>query len=282
MKLKKLNILIPICLLIFVFLLTESFKNTDSKKIKWETQKIDNGLIWKHSHTHLFNAPQNINILEVNTKKQKVTLVYNPNQNITTSKMAHEKKATAAVNAGFFDTKNGGSVTYIKVDGNVNEKDSVKWGKLKMLNGAFMIKTNGSFEIEPSAPYKQYTSNNEYDDVLITGCLLKDNGRNISLPDCSFVNNRHPRTCLGILSKYKILLVTVDGRADEAGGMTLHELTDFMNKLGCKEIINLDGGGSTTMWINGINESGVVNMPSDNKKFDHEGERPVSNILIVE
>lgn len=75
-----------------------------------------------------------------------------------------------------------------------------------------------------------------------------------------------------------MILVTVDGRHDQSRGMNLHELTDLMISLGCREAINLDGGGSTTMWLA---DQGVVNMPSDNKKFDHEGERPVANVIVV-
>jgi exopolysaccharide biosynthesis protein len=51
--------------------------------------------------------------------------------------------------------------------------------------------------------------------------------------------------------------------------------------LHCRDAVNLDGGGSTTMWINGKPFSGVVNMPCDNKTFDHSGERSVSDILII-
>ena len=60
--------------------------------------------------------------------------------------------------------------------------------------------------------------------------------------------------------------------------MTLNEVAELMQLLRCKDAVNLDGGGSTTMWISGKPFNGVVNMPRDNKKFDHEGERAVSDI----
>ena len=44
-----------------------------------------------------------------------------------------------------------------------------------------------------------------------------------------------------------------------------------MKWLGCTSAINLDGGGSTTLWVNSYGDNGVVNHPSDNKKWDHEG-----------
>jgi exopolysaccharide biosynthesis protein len=51
--------------------------------------------------------------------------------------------------------------------------------------------------------------------------------------------------------------------------------------LGCKDAINLDGGGSTTMYIKGQPFDGVVNYPCDNKQFDHYGERSVSNVVMI-
>ncbi len=55
--------------------------------------------------------------------------------------------------------------------------------------------------------------------------------------------------------------------------MNLYELQVFLYNLGCSDAINLDGGGSTTIWTK---EKGVVNTPSDKK-----GERPVANALII-
>lgn len=85
---------------------------------------------------------------------------------------------------------------------------------------------------------------------------------------------RHPRTAVGISrDSTKVYLVTVDGRQPGYSvGMTLYELAEFMIDLGCYHALNLDGGGSTTMVINGK----VVNKPSD-----QTGERPVTNALLV-
>ena len=48
--------------------------------------------------------------------------------------------------------------------------------------------------------------------------------------------------------------------------------------LGMTEAINLDGGGSSVVWAK---ETGVINHPYDNKKFDHEGERVVPNLIVA-
>ncbi len=84
---------------------------------------------------------------------------------------------------------------------------------------------------------------------------------------------RHPRTAIGVTSDRKVLLVTVDGRQPAYSvGMTLVELTALLSRLGATEALNVDGGGSTTMVVNGR----FVNRPSD-----ATGERPVANALGV-
>jgi hypothetical protein len=79
-----------------------------------------------------------------------------------------------------------------------------------------------------------------------------------------FVDVRHPRTAIGVdVEQGRALLVTVDGRRAEAPGMSLLELRESLSAneaLTFEAAANLDGGGSTTMWIAG---AGVVNQPSD-------------------
>ena len=54
-------------------------------------------------------------------------------------------------------------------------------------------------------------------------------------------------------------------------GMTFPELAAYMVKLGCQEAMNLDGGGSSTMWVSG----NTMNSPSEGR------ERPAANALVV-
>jgi hypothetical protein len=84
---------------------------------------------------------------------------------------------------------------------------------------------------------------------------------------------RHPRTAVGFSRDSSTLFVlTVDGRSENSGGMTLVELASVMRELGAWQAMNFDGGGSTTMVVDGR----VVNHPSDK-----EGERAVGNALLV-
>lgn len=88
----------------------------------------------------------------------------------------------------------------------------------------------------------------------------------------SFVETRHPRTAVAKLKDGKFLMITVDGRSESSGGIGLQDLAEYLLSLGATDAMNLDGGGSTTMFVDGK----VVNHPSDK-----EGERKVSDALLV-
>ena len=252
-------------------------------KVKWEKEKIAPGLVWKSSHTLLEDTiPQNINLLIVNLRKRNISILYNPKENFRTSSQASSANALAAVNAGFFNIRDGGSVNYIRTGGKIADTDTAKkWAANINFNGAVMIDVEDHVLIGQNMQNSWFDAHTEFPDVMVTGPLLLKDTKKATLPETSLVITRHPRTSIGVINKHKAVMVTLDGRTADARGMTLLQLTDLMISLHCKDAVNLDGGGSSTMWINGKPFNGVVNMPCDNKKFDHEGERAVSDILII-
>ena len=95
----------------------------------------------------------------------------------------------------------------------------------------------------------------------------------MSTNSSEFCSTRHPRTAVGFSRDRRTLfLAVVDGRSQISVGMQCTELADLMDGLGAWDALNLDGGGSTTMWIEG---DGVVNVPSDG------AQRVVANHLAV-
>ena len=82
---------------------------------------------------------------------------------------------------------------------------------------------------------------------------------------------RHPRAALGWNDDF-YFLVEVDGRQRNLSvGMTLSELASYMIRLGCREAMGLDGGGSATLWYDGK----VRNSPCDSY------ERMIANSVVV-
>ena len=89
----------------------------------------------------------------------------------------------------------------------------------------------------------------------------------------SFVTDRHPRTAIAKLKDGKILLVVVDGRQPGySTGMSLTSLAELLLEFGAVDAMNLDGGGSSAMVLEGK----LVNKPSD-----AAGERAVSDALLI-
>jgi hypothetical protein len=75
-------------------------------------------------------------------------------------------------------------------------------------------------------------------------------------------NERHPRSAIGWNSKY-YYFVEVDGRQPWLSvGMDVRELADFLVQIGCEEAMNLDGGGSSELWLNGQ----IVNNPCQGRE----------------
>ncbi len=92
----------------------------------------------------------------------------------------------------------------------------------------------------------------------------------VALPNPENIN-RAPRTAVGFTGS-KVWLIVVDGRQpDRSIGMSHRELAELMLELGCTDAVNLDGGGSSTLWLEGR----IINVPSAGEP------RPVGNALVL-
>jgi hypothetical protein len=93
--------------------------------------------------------------------------------------------------------------------------------------------------------------------------------------DDDITDGRFPRAALGV-SDTHFYGVAVDGRSPIDAGMTLEELAALMAALGCHTALNLDGGGSTSLVMDGQ----LVNTPRKNFEVPEPGGRPVSTALL--
>ncbi len=85
------------------------------------------------------------------------------------------------------------------------------------------------------------------------------------------IGGRNPRTAIGYTRDNNLIMLTADGREGASIGLTLIELANLMKEFGCVNAMNLDGGGSTVMYIKGK----VVNKPAV------QGGIPLSHTLMV-
>lgn len=273
----------------------------------WKVQTLAKGITWKSFHFEnksLFNANENINIIEISPKQKKYRLhVVHSDSLEPTSQLGLRSKALAAINGSFFKMRGvdpdenkkldgkpvlerskldyNRSVVYLRVRNMVIAENNEKDNKRKRhQQGSIAINKRNVSIVKDSADISwEHQLGGE--DVISTGPVMILGNMDQKIPNDAFDNDRHPRTAVGKKADGTVVLLVVDGRAAESAGMSIPELQKIFRWLHCTEAINLDGGGSTTMYIKGQPFKGVVNYPTDNKKYDHEGEREVANALVI-
>ncbi len=260
---------------------------------KWNVKEIGKGITLKEFHftgdSKIFDSNQYISVIEIDTKKAKgrFALASNLGYITPTSKFAKDSGAVVAMNGSFYNMKKPyNSVCYFKKHGVEEFVFNEKMAQRD--NGAIAISAKGKLSVHPAdatepgniAPAQTWPAALDAVSVVSSGPVLIADGKDARLDENSFNRNRHPRSAVGTSGK-KVYLVAVDGRnAENAQGVSLWEFTKIMRWLGAEDALNMDGGGSTTLYAEGQNGNGIVNHPSDNKKFDREGERHVVNALL--
>lgn len=277
-------------LLLTLYFFSAFSQNADSIAItstKWSKKRIAQKTILVHHHfntKNLFASNQNISYLEIKNKGKYPIFDIGSEVSLLqpTSIFGKSSNATAAINGTFFDVKNGGSVDFIKVSGKIVNKNRLEKdsSRSKHQQAAVVIQ-NGKLSLKKWNGTADWEHTLTEENVMVTGPLLRINNADEALDSGAFNITRHPRTAIGLKSDGRIILLTVDGRNTNSAGMNLFELSKIMKWLGCTSSVNLDGGGSTTLWIQGFPNNGVVNYPTDNKLWDHEGERKVANVILI-
>ncbi|HEX5050837.1 MAG TPA: phosphodiester glycosidase family protein [Planctomycetota bacterium] len=184
-----------------------------------------------------------------------------------TSLLAQRGGAVAALNGGFF-TKDGRAEGALRIAG-------VEFAPGVPTRTAGLVLDGGSPSIRRDADGTFAGAGT----VRAAGPLLLAHGE--LPPERQWTDARHPRSAAGIDGAGTLLLVAVDGRTENAAGMTFEELALTLRAFGCRDAMGLDGGGSTTLWLSGEPGNGIVNHPCDNHVFDRDGERSVSDALLV-
>ena len=128
-------------------------------------------------------------------------------------------------------------------------------------------------EVVQSVPPGTLALVSGFPELVIEGRQVTcEDPRDGCFPDRSDMHDRHPRTAMGLTEdRQTFLLVVVDGRTGSSAGMLGAELADLMAQLGAWEAFNLDGGGSSQMWVQG---EGYVNDYGGN---NGGGARAVAN-----
>lgn len=262
---------------------------------KWKITDLERGAQALYAQIPLFYSTQSICVVKYPLKKFRTEILHRPKDLAgKPSQVGQELGAVFAINGGFFNVEEMAPSVYLRtgkkqvgythptelyrVDGIFGFKD--KRGRKVMIESVsdttdYMTITEGWYSAMASGPVLIADGN-------IVVPLLEGDKSIEFITDYSpalFYDKRHPRTVYGTDDEGNAYLVVIDGRfKGKADGATIYEAAYICSMLGMTDAINLDGGGSTTLWIEKI---GVINHPYDNKKFDHNGERTIPNLILI-
>ena len=294
-----------------LFILTISISCSSNKNLElkqnqdWSTSTLQKGITWKQwkSHYPLFNSNQTINVIDIDLDEADVKLdwVNSKDKFQPVYKLIEGEGALIAINGTYPDRdsigrwgsffKRNDSIyqtieypkdhpLYWKSEGciTIDKKGEID---IRLGNKALYENINAPYVMSSSpvlvqedVPIGKYFVEGDFSEEILNALHYEDRNRHQGL--------RHPRTAIGLTKENHLIMVVVDGRSEQALGMNVKELTTLMYDIfKCHKAINLDGGGSSTMWVKGEPFNGVVNYPTDNNKFDHEGSRSISMALII-
>ena len=277
---------------------------------QWKVKELDRGAQAMYAQVSMFNSVQSISVVKYPAKNFKTEILHRPGETACTPSAAGKELGAAAVmNGGYFHVKERIPSVFFK-----NGKDTLGYThptELYRVNGLFGFKDKKGQKMEivycpDSLGYASATKKMKsamatgplliLDDEIVVPVLMGDkaDGDNVAAMEAEqkagskirthytsaqFYDRRHPRTAIGTDDEGNIYLVVIDGRfKGQADGASIFETAFICHLLGMTDAINLDGGGSSALWAE---ETGVINHPRDNKKFDHEGERVVPNLIVV-
>ena len=177
------------------------------------------------------------------------------------SELSKQYGTRASINAGFFGITNPGRgypIGALKINGNLISEAHDGRGCLAWNNDDEAV-----FKVVYSEEINQW---DDMENIIQAGPLLLDEGFASTIPENfnnSLTSVRHPRSAVGLNANGDWVFILVDGRNGmHASGATITELTDILRAQGVLYALNLDGGGSSEIIINGK----IYNSPSDGKE----------------
>lgn len=257
-------------------------------------QIADGALLYRLDDPELLSPPGPVAVQALRLDPTIVTLQIGratstePARETVEAIAARQPGAIAAINAGFFSLETGRPTALLKVDGRVVSGTTRPRGAVGVFDRRGVttllfdrVSVTTAVNVPPRYKTLLGSSPREWSRAPLAisgaGLLMRDGRELTEWTDeriaAGFDTTRHPRTMIGTDAQGAIWLVTVDGRNPSVSlGMSFGELHRLSRRLGLRSALNLDGGGSTTMWVSGR----IVNHPSD-----PGGPRKVSDAIVV-
>lgn len=245
-----------------------------------KVEELRAGVKWTSTITTWEGQPRSINVVSISKSEVKNLHLTYPSGKKMTSDQCREADALVGINGQYFDNSSGGTGLardFLKIDGVIKTNGTDKRSET-FAGGAFVF-NDGEANIVKVAG-NEGARNLTDENIMVCGPLLLINGSKYSQNlNTTHNTDEHPRTAIALTGEGNVLLVTIDGRfPGKAVGMPTPLMQDLFVILGAKSALNLDGGGSTTMYIK---DKGVVNHTCDGSNWDNPQERAVNSIIYL-
>ncbi len=239
-----------------------------------EVKAISKGIVWVSTIKKWRGSPRSLNVLYVDLNEGHDLGFTCPSSYATTSSQCTAAGAIVGINGQYFGSNKPRD--FLKFKGKVLNEGAAKRSEI-YAGGAFVM--NGKKAEIKKVGGNEGAARLSDESVMVCGPLLIDDGKFEPMQGGTHNTETHPRTAIGVTKDGRLILATIDGRfPNQAVGMPTSLMQEYMNILGAYEALNLDGGGSTTMWIKG---KGIVNHACDGLNWDNPQERKVSSVVYI-
>lgn len=292
----------------------ENVHDSDSLAIlqaDWMITALDKGAEARYAQIQMFSSTQSISVIRYPAARFRTEILHRPGKMAgKPSILGKEVGAMLAINAGYFHVKPRTPSVYFRIGKEIYGKTHPT--EVYRVDGVvgFKDKKGRKMKIAYSDTTQYDAVAGKWHTVIASGPMLVVDGK-IVVPvlmgdreerdrdnvkamkkeqkegsktrthysSAQFYDKRHPRAAVGTDEDGNIYYVVIDGRfKGKADGASIYETAYICKMLGMTQAINLDGGGSTTLWSE---QTGVLNHPHDNRKWDHDGERAVPNLIVA-
>ena len=220
---------------------------------RWQITPLAAGAECRRAQIDMFDSRQTVSVVAYPARNFTTEIIQLDGKASPTSELGKAAGADAALNGSYFNMKTLAPVTFVLIDKQILGRTTP--GETMRTNGVIALRDKRGRKMDilrcDTTQYSRIAR--RYRSALAAGPVLIDGGT--------------------------VVMAVIDGRfKGEADGATIAETAYIARQLGLVDALNLDGGGSSTLWTA---QEGILNHPYDNKRFDHEGERGVPNCIVI-
>ena len=231
-------------------------------------QKNNNPLVVVNGTFFSFQTNQNLNVV---IKNGKIVSYTAPIKGSGKDSLKYNYSYKGAIG---ISKKRKADVAWIKTDSSKRYAMASQY-PLTSKSNLFAVKTgsvkeSGAFTNELFSKWKMKTAIGGGPVLLQNGEIKVTNNEERMFAGKG-INDKHPRTAMGYTRDNKLIILVIEGRNSNARGASLTQEAQIFKDLDCLEALNLDGGGSSCLLING----------KETIKLSDKMQRPVPAVFII-